>query len=316
MDARELGNGLGNALALQKDDVRGEVIFMKPGTHYWTVPKNVKSISIVCVGGGGGAFTNLTGYDVSSGGGGGLSWSNREVAEGTILTVRVGYGGRGAGNSQYSNQTNGDASYVKIDRTTLCIAYGGYCGTLGVAGTGGIGGIFSDGGGYGGNGAYNTSTAPGAVASGGGAGGYSGSGGDGVTSRSEKSLNGNPGSGGAGGSGGICAGSTYAGCVGGSGGVGIFGEGLSGSGGTANLNSGSPYAYGGRAGSDGVDGGYSAHVVGVAIGKSGMFGGGGGCLAITTGSGVPSYAADGADGVVRIIWGKGRAFPSTDCGQS
>ena len=77
----------------------------------------------------------------------------------------------------------------------------------------------------------------------------------------------------------------------GAGGVGLFGEGESGSAG----NGGS----GGENGRAGSTGNYP--------GMGGQYGGAGNSV----------YGkAIGGHGAVRIIWGAGRAFPSTDCGQS
>jgi len=114
---------------------------------------------------------------------------------------------------------------------------------------------------------------------GGGAGGYSGNGGaGGLTDQGTKTPT--AGSGGGGGGGGVGDGG---------GGVGILGEGTSG---TAGNNSGTPGGggSGGNAGSTG--------------GNGGNFGGGAGGASGATGGG----------GAVRIIWGNGRAFPSTNTG--
>ena len=130
---------------------------------------------------------------------------------------------------------------------------------------------------------------------GGGAGGYSGNGGAG----------GNPGQSGSGGAGG--GGSIYndtdlsINVVMGGGGVGILGQGSNGAGGT--------YSYGctgcydgsasGHGGSGGQDGNYSD---GDPYGYGGLYGGGG-----DTYNGL-------VGGAVRIIWGTGRSFPSTNTG--
>ena len=109
---------------------------------------------------------------------------------------------------------------------------------------------------------------------GGGAGGYSGSGG----------ASGAAGSGGAasGGGGGV---------PNGGGGVGILGEGSSGA---------SPGSYGaGNGGSGGANGGGANNSYG------GLYGGGSGAT-------YDGSSGDGGHGAVRIIWGSGRAYPSTN----
>ena len=141
-----------------------------------------------------------------------------------------------------------------------------------------------DGGGNGGNG-----TAYGA----GGAGGYSGNGGNGPASSS--AAGGNPATNSGGG--GAGSGSTTTGQAGGGGGVDIFGLGSDGVGaaysGTGTPNNGT-----------GGSGGNSASGAASAAGHGGAYGGGSG-----------GYH-EGNDGVVRIIWGAGRAFPSTNVGAS
>jgi len=123
---------------------------------------------------------------------------------------------------------------------------------------------------------------------GGGAGGYSGNGGAGSFSDSGAAGQGGGGGGGAAYSGG--SGGQY----GPGGGVGILGQGTSGAGG---VYQGS---VGGRGGSGGADAGEQ---------NGGAYGGGGGRS--SSGSG---YSGGGAVGAVRIIWGAGRAFPSTNTG--
>lgn len=170
--------------------------------------------------------------------------------------------------------TVGTDSYF-INTTTV---KGGGGGLLSAVGT-----WTGDGGGNGGagsgSGAYQNT-------GGGGAGGYAGNGGSGGATA------GSAGTGGAGGGG--CSNSM--GYGGGGGGVGIFGQGTSGAGGI--------YAgtadNGGRGGSGGENGGS-----GYNWGVGGLYGGGGS----GGGSGAGGGVARG--GAVRIIWGAGRAFPST-----
>lgn len=130
----------------------------------------------------------------------------------------------------------------------------------------------------GGNGGRGYNNSAGASAGGGGAGGYSGNGGDGSGSGAGSSGNGLGGGGGGG-------------MQNSGGGVGIFGEGPSGSGASAGPGGG---------GSGGSPGSSEAADL-----NTSTFGGGAGLP--------PSH---GGNGAVRILWGAGRAFPSTDVGRS
>lgn len=167
---------------------RGESTFAIPGTYTWVCPGGVTSVSVVCVGGGGGP---------SNGKGAALAFRNNiPVVSGDSYTIIVGRGG--------FVQTNGGVLNGTDSSAFSCVAGG--------AGTQGVGvpsGIFNGGG----NGGLNIGGGAGA---GGGAGGYSGNGGNaGATSQ-----NGFSGSGGGGGGGG--------GDGGGGGGVGLFGQGVNG----------------------------------------------------------------------------------------
>ena len=270
--------------------VSGQQEWTSAGTHTFTVPSNVYSICVVCVGGGGGG-SNVNNYNAGSGGG--LGWKNNiVVSPGQQYTITVGAAGQG--NS--SGGTDGGDSIFPGGVSGLCRGYGGD-GNDGNGSQGGGGTFIGDGGGNGG--AWAT------YGGGGGAGGYSG--------------NGNSESGGAGGSG-AATGLTGGGA--GGGGVGIYGEGASGLNhqglGTWNVTSYGATMYGGGGGSGGSNGGngtcpvwtgsgYAGAVTGLAGGGYG--GGGGGC----NGNGMwgPCQGSNGAGGAVRIIWGPNRAFPST-----
>jgi hypothetical protein len=117
---------------------------------------------------------------------------------------------------------------------------------------------------------------------GGGAGGYAGNGGVGYGNGNSV----NPGTDGAGGGGGGGGNQTFPN-NGGGGGTGVYGQGSNG-----------VYPGGGGSGGGTSSSGGTASV-------SGRYGGGG----VYGGSGV------GAGGAVRIIWGTGRSFPSTNVGQ-
>ena len=169
----------------------------------------------------------------------------------------------------------GGQSYF-IDNTTV-VGGGGQGTSGGAAG----GGYIGDGGGNGGSGS--------GVWAGGGAGGYSGDGGIGGTSYSVPTA----GSGGGGGGGG---GQHFP--AGGGGGVGIYGQGADGTAAGSNTRNGGGGGSGGTTG-----GGSSASSSG---GYGGSYGGGGGVGSTTYSGGA------GTSGAVRIIWGSGRAFPSTN----
>lgn len=216
-------------------------------------------------------------------GGGGLGWKNNiPVTPGESITVVVGAG------SDKNGSPNGD-SYFK---SPSIVAGGRAVGGLG-------GGYTGDGGGNGGNAPTGVPNSWG----GGGAGGYSGNGGDGGA-YDNCGAAGSGGGGGGGGGGNI--GSQYGTWTGGGGGggTGILGQGASGGGGCPNDTS----TGGGGGGSGGGDGGIGVDTAaGGFAGGGGSYGGGGG---YGSGDGI----AGGAGGAVRIIWGAGRAFPSTNTG--
>lgn len=257
----------------------GQQLFTSSGT--FIPPAGVTSVSAVLVGGGGDA-TPGTNYP-QGGGGGGLSWRNAmAVTPGGSYYVTVGTGGQGSG---------GYSAFVHNGGTVY--AYNGYNYNQGSqGGSGGGGGINgAQGGGNGGRG--GNFGGPNGYNSGGGAGGYSGNGGTGGSGGNQHSS----GTGGAGAGGGLQAGNIAAY---GGGGVGLLGEGPSG----YQTDYGSYQAgEGGSGGSGGSRG--SAYEGGVASG--GTYGGGGGG---SYGGG----AGGGGPGAVRIIWGTGRSFPSTNTG--
>ena len=261
----------------------GEAAFLNAGTYSWTVPDGVWKVHVAAVGGGGGGQNS---WANPAGAGAGLGWKNDIlVTPGSTVQVVVGSGG--------GNASNGGTSYF-VDTSTVA----GYGGGSASGGTGGPnqngrgGGYVGDGGGAGGN-ATDWS-------GGGGAAGYSGQGGN-------VGSNGN-GGGAAGGNG---YSSTWGSGAGG--GVGIYGEGSSGNGFYTPWNgTGSP-GGGGNPGSNGERGMYgenpwsgrgeSSNNI-----RGGNYGGGGG----GPGTNWPSCSGDGAPGAVRVIWGDGRAWPSTN----
>ena len=251
----------------------GQQAYTSAGTYTWTAPVGVTSVSVVAVGGGGGAYSAG-----AAGGGGGLGWKNSiTVVPGQSYTVVVGAGA--------ANWFAGSGSASYFISTGTVAGYGGVGGGLNLGGAGG--GYVGNGGGSGGSGG---SASGNFVGSGGGAGGYTGNGGSGT--------NGGSGDGGSGGGAGAGSGAYKSGnyVSGGGGGVGILGAGPSGAGapypGTNN-----PLGAGGSGGSGGDNANSQLWCF------PGAYGGGG----------APYYngGAGGAGGAVRIIWGAGRAFPST-----
>ena len=279
----------------------GQQEYTTPGTYSWTCPSGVTSVCVVVVGGGGGGNG---GYG-HGGGGGGLAYKNNiSVTPGQSYTVVVGDGGTGGTDDDGSiwtvspNNTAGGASY--FSSTSTVRATGGAAGTTWGSAAGGTK-TAGDGGGDGGLAAVSGA---GYHWPGGGAGGYSGNGGrtgssgSGYSGHAGTDYYGHAGTGGAGGGGGYTGNHNPGG---GGGGVGIYGEGTAGAGGTGQSSYGS--SGGGGGGSAGQDGAGATTGAGC---LGGDFGGGGGC-GYTTGG-------DGAGGAVRIIWGSGRAFPSTNTG--
>ena len=254
-----------------------EAAYTTAGTFSWTAPAGVTSVSVVAVGPGG------QGYGVTmpneGGGGGGLGWTNNiAVTPGNSYTVVVGAAGSGTDSYFISTATvKGGAGGNGTD--TMGGAGGTYLGTGG--GNGGAGG---------------TSTA-GNGAGGGGAGGYTNSGGKGAGSNDSSPYAGGAGSGGGGGGGALGSPSPGGG---GGGGVGILGQGSNGVANAAGYDNGSLTGYQGGGGSGG--GGTST----TRSRDGGNYGGG------SAGHFTGAMNNYGGGGAVRIIWGTGRAFPSTN----
>lgn len=197
-----------------EEEMRGESLYAIPGSHSWTCPTGVTSVSVVCVGGGG----------AGSGGGGGLGYKNDySVTPGNSYTVVVGKGGTYTATASPAQGSNyGQESYF-VNNTTV------------KGGGGNPGSYYGTGGTYAGDGGGNGG-ASGSGYGGGGAGGYSGNGGH----ANNGSGSGQSGSGGGGG--GAYEGNRSAG-----GGVGLFGQGSNGAGASGNYSSGT----GGGGGSGG-----------------------------------------------------------------
>lgn len=277
-----------NTFTTQQDATAasGQALYTSPGTHTWVCPLNVYSVDVVCVGGGGSGGNNSAGG--GGGGGGGLGYKNSiSVTPGTSYTVVVGAGGAARVSAPQAGEVGGDSYFI----STITVKGGGGSGGGSANGVSATGGDYFPLGGNGGNGGVDNNAGGG----GGGAGGYSGSGGNGGTGYGGSGL---AGTGGAGGGGG---GADYTFRGGAGGGVGVLGEGTSGSGGagsTSSIGSGGTGGSNGSSGSNGV------------AASPGVYGGGG------SGNDQSSYSdsGSGGSGAVRIIWGAGRAFPSTNTG--
>lgn len=178
----------------------------------------------------------------------------------------------------------GETSYFNNPSTVS-----GQGGDSGRGFTGQGGGRGGSGGGGGGLGNF------GAHPGGGGAGGYSGDGGNGGYGLSPSP--GTPGQGGGGGGGaGFFAG--------GGGGVGLLGEGPSGARGEGVQGTRDNGGQGGSGGGRGAPFSWQALEPGQSSTGGGLYGGGGGTSRV--------YGRFGGTGAVRIIWGDGRSFPSTN----
>ena len=185
----------------------------------------------------------------------------------------------------YTVHVGGDSYF--INDTTVKGGRGLNADQAGSAFTGGTGGGYvGDGGGNGGTGGNSDGTDGGG---GGGAGGYSGNGGGGGAGYVQGGIDGGAGQGGGGGGGSNGYNGGTPGHGGEGGGTGILGEGASGTGGVGGVESN------GQDGSPGSGG----------VAK--MFGGGG------HGS-YQSNPSGGGQGAVRLIWGRNRAYPSTNTG--
>ncbi len=290
--------------------VVGGILYDIPGTYTWTAPAGVTSVSAVVIGGGGAGDWGQYGGE-----GGALAWKNSiPVIPGEDYTVSVGNGATLSSSGQPVIQSGssyfissatvsakgGDSNGSAISRT----------GTEVVGDGGGAGGYGSTGGGY-----------VTASKSGGGAGGYSGNGGNAGRhsggADSETLDAGDAGSGGGGGGGGHYSSGdiNFTGTIPstGGGGVGVYGQGANGAGGAA-TNATTLYAgNGGSGGDDGTRGNINNQQA-----NGGDYGGGAGVVyKRNAGAGyVTSYPGlentTAGKGAVRIIWGSGRAFPSTN----
>lgn len=256
--------------------------------------------------------------------------SARALGRGTSVAVASGGGGAGSGGitGQQAYTTPGTYSWVAPAGVTSVsvVAIGGFTESFfinastvrGGGGSGGAGTFTGDGGGNGGSAGSASPNDPSgwwAGGGGGGAGGYTSAGGNGG--------NGSGNSGIAGHSRGAPGGGTgiFGGALGGSGGAGGVGDttpsvgGAGGSGGTAgsaNGSGGTGGNYGGGAGfltsSGASHGGGLGWKNNIAVTPGTAY------TVVVGGTGSDTNAGLHAGGAVRIIWGAGRAFPSTNTG--
>lgn len=278
MDLTTFRNYFGSALAVGK---AGQAEFTTPGEFDFSVPRGVFSISCVSVGAGQSGGSTLG----RGGAGGDLRYiTNLAVVPGEILKVKVGAGGKRTASS--TGSAGESSSISRSNGSVVLNARGGGAGGLSTAVGGNVGG-----------GSGGTAGADGQSRGGAGAGGYSGRGGNSSTS----ATNTRDGFGGGGSAGGN--GSTNSDGGGAGGGVGLKGEGASG------VAPGVGTPTGGLAGSNGVSGGNGLTGDGLGYGGNG-FGIGAGGGGQESGA-ATNIGGDGGPGGVRIIWGAGRAYPST-----
>ena len=329
----------------------GEHYYYNPGSYTWVCPQGVFSISVVCIGGGGGGYQfdfNGVPFSVQGGGGGTLAYKNNFVVvpgQGYDLVVGAGGTGATAASGALPGGTGGSGGQSFFNNTTTCQAGGGDGGRVSFFGgnqtqsTAPVG----DGGGRGGFNEGFSAGHPigGGRQGGGGAGGYSGNGGGFTATGGFVHVNPSGGAGFQGYVGAFMFGGNNGANSGPGGGVGPYGEGASGSAygesgsngrnaGLADPNPANKAIPGGSPGWDPSTPAFQTQPTtphnSAAQSNAGIHGGGGGNngdgpsrqvaagsnpLFIHTGA-----VGDGGNGAVRIIWGNPslpRAFPATNC---
>ena len=106
--------GLFGVFALALGAQADTASFTAPGSHTWTVPAGVTSITIEAWGGGG-AGGGVTGYAAGAGGGAGGQYAQKVIAvsAGANVSVVVGAGGNGdTGNGENGEDSSFDGSVV------------------------------------------------------------------------------------------------------------------------------------------------------------------------------------------------------------
>ncbi|MFN3999119.1 glycine-rich domain-containing protein [Algoriphagus sp.] len=201
----------GGVIFLGVGEVKGQCAinvpaFTSTGSHSWTVPSGVTSITVDVWGAGGGG-SRRSGSNGASGGGGGGAFSRSilAVTPGSVLTVYVGNGG--------ASSTNGQASWIStttLIANAIVLAEGGQSpgdnSNTGDRGGRASNGIFNNLGFNGGDGADRAATnrggggggAAGPTGNGGNASGRNGGngnedGGNGGPANDNNNTNGNPG---------------------------------------------------------------------------------------------------------------------------
>lgn len=297
------------------DEVSASFCCISYTGYTFTVPTDVNYISVAAVGGGGAGSFGYSQNCKASGGGGGLVWANCiPVTAGQNICVIPGTAGSPGPNGYNCYNTGtwdkGGPSVVCLENCWYICATGGYSSTTDDGTTGGGYGCVCLPVGieycinHGGNGIATISQTCDYQISGGGAAGYIGSGGSAIYGTYGSTIDGPAGCGGGGGSGGI---SQFSRSAGGGGGVGLFGGDNTTSGGCANSStiSSADYSPGGLGGSGGCDARDPAFASCFITYEGAKWGGGAQMGAYDC------YGTYAAGGAVRIIWGKGRAWPYT-----
>lgn len=135
------GDSCPNGSVLEAGDVC-QVVIDQSG--HWTIPKGVKTLSVLAVGGGGGGGGGTTYGPGGGGGGGGTALCTTTVADlsGSLLLVSIGAGGSGGADGT-ANPSDGDlgdeygspgiagGGTVVVNGTFACGAEGGSAGAPG-----------------------------------------------------------------------------------------------------------------------------------------------------------------------------------------
>ena len=264
----------------------GQVEFTTTGSHTWTVPAGVTSVSVVCIGAG-------SANGMNGGGGGALAYGNNiSVTPGSSISLQVGLKEVAVANTSSwfinsSTLQGGGANYKTGGTSSGSARTGG--------GDGGTGGTYSSwsssrwGGGGGGAGGYN--------GNGGGGGGDTENSGYGIAGSSDAA-----GGGGMGSQTGSCNGG------GGGGGSGLIGTTSSSTGGGGGDKTAAGAQGGDGQGNSNCNADEDGYCNGAYTRNGRTYGGGLG--GVSSGQSCSnSYSA--ANGAVRIIWpGDTRTFPS------
>jgi len=296
--------GTATANSVQTGTQAGQWYSTSSGSNTsWTAPAGVTQISIFGVGQGGQGSSYCNQVTSGVGGGGGAAGYSNNVSVTPGQTYYVNF------QQYYQSGQNGWTFYANVSGITSSSAgasapessYLFYMNSAESPGKGVASKSKADTKNDGGQGSPNNSSG------GAGAGGYTGAGGSGG---SGNTTAGDDGAGGGGG--GACGMASYSNSGGGGGpsggGVGLNGEGPSGAGGTWN----SPTFGGGKGGSGGDDGGDATQQNTTSGKNGGNYGSGGGGGGAWYGWGPCSPAGQNAPAAIRIIWGSGRAYPSTN----